>query len=63
MMTAPRRELLREACDERGVYAVQYYQPLQWALTMGYVETFGRGANRYRITDAGREALAELGEP
>ena len=55
--------LQRAAMRDRGTYAVDYYPPLKWALTRGYVERTGIGPgreHRYRITDAGRAWLAEV---
>lgn len=55
-MTAARLRFLSDASRPQGVYAVEFYKPVQWAMENKYVEYRG---HYYFITELGRKALEE----
>ena len=57
-LTKARRDMLEQLRKEPGHYA-PYYPPMKWAIENDLVELTGREhSGIYRLTEAGRDALA-----
>lgn len=56
-MTKARREMLEQIKKEPGHYAT-YYPPMKWAINQGFVEQTREHSGVFKLTQAGRDALA-----
>lgn len=61
-LTPARAEFLRAASSSDGVRAVDYYPPVKWALSRGYVKATPQrmGGAIYHITAVGKAAHPEV---
>jgi DNA-binding PadR family transcriptional regulator len=61
-LTKARIGMMDQLAREPGSYA-SYYPPLKWLLENGLAhKTEGKYRDRYELTDAGRNALAEANQ-